>query len=214
MRDYYLMRHNMVKSQLLPNGVHRPDLVHAFLETPRELFLPAALQAFAYTDQALRIASDRVMMQPLLLAWFLDKTPIQEGQKILVVGGMMGYAAVLLSYLCHYIDVWEPDSILLGRCVENLKHLGIHHVHPLSKPSKQSSKTPYDLVFIESGTPEDWADSLPAHHHLAYLCTKESVSKGVLRSTHHPHFIDKILFEACGCFEWTVFSKHDEMGTP
>lgn len=214
MRDFFLMRQNMVKNQLLPNDIVRPDVVHAFTEIPRELFVPDELKALAYSDQSLCISSNRPMLQPLIIAWLLDRSGIKESDHVLVLGALTGYTVALLSFMATKVTGIEADETLRTMGQANLQALGIRNASLTSGEALKKHTGSYDVVLIE--TPAQTANSLrelPAHQHLLGLVSEGNMTQGVLRTRHQNKYTDKILFETCGSFEWNVFSKRELSGS-
>ena len=94
-------RLHMVNGQLRTSDVDDKTLLAAFLEVPRERFLPPAFAKLAYLDQdqlALGAAERRVLA-PRTLARLLQAAKIAPGERALDVGGGSGYTSAILSAL-------------------------------------------------------------------------------------------------------------------
>ena len=105
-------RQAMVDSQLRPNDVIDPALVAALRETPREPYLPDALQASAYVDRALPLGNGRALNPVLTTARLIADARVSAGQSVLLIGGATGYAAALLSSLGASVTAVESDAAL------------------------------------------------------------------------------------------------------
>lgn len=105
-------RKAMVDSQLRPNEVIDPALIAALRETPREIFLPAALQPSAYADRALHLGNGRAVNPVLTSARLIADARISTGQSVLLVGGATGYAAAILAHMGAVVTSVESDGML------------------------------------------------------------------------------------------------------
>ncbi len=109
MSKYNIARRHMVESQLAPNAVTAPRLLGAFTAIPREIFIPKAAQAGAYTDSTVPMGAGRFLLEPRVLARMIDALQVEPGAKILSLGGTSGYAAAILAYLGADVTDIEPD---------------------------------------------------------------------------------------------------------
>ena len=66
--DFAAARLNMVESQLRTNKVTDEGVLDAFLNVPRERFVPPALHEVAYFDEELPLGGNRALMEPLIFA--------------------------------------------------------------------------------------------------------------------------------------------------
>ena len=62
--DFAKMRRIMVDSQIRPNDVTDPEIVSAFLRTPREAFVPKSEQAIAYAEYEIETSEGRSLWTP------------------------------------------------------------------------------------------------------------------------------------------------------
>jgi protein-L-isoaspartate(D-aspartate) O-methyltransferase len=90
-------RANMVDSQVRPNKVTDPRILHAMRTLPRERFLPPALASLAYADEDVPLGNGRVLMEPMVLARLLQIAAPMPGEVALVVGAGTGYGAAVLA---------------------------------------------------------------------------------------------------------------------
>src|SRR3989337_728656 len=93
--DFSLMRQNMVKGQLLPEGITDPGLIKAFSNIPREAFVPRQLSHVAYMDSNFSIGGDRVLLRPATLAKLLQALNPSSKDKILYIACGSGYGPAL-----------------------------------------------------------------------------------------------------------------------
>ena len=92
--DYDAARQIMVDSQIRPNEVTDPDIVHAFLSVPREAFVPNAKKPVAYAEYEIRTGENRALWLPRDTAKMIDALDPKPSDVCLVVGA--GASSLLL----------------------------------------------------------------------------------------------------------------------
>ncbi len=149
-------RRNMVDSQILPNRVSNEDLIQAFADLPREMFVPTARKALAYADQSILIDGGRYLMQPMVLARLLEVAAPRTSDVALVVGAGSGYTLAILSGLVDTVVAVESDGSLLLKAEKNLRELGIDNVAIVEGDltAGHPSEAPYDLIVFDGAVPE------------------------------------------------------------
>lgn len=107
-------RKRMVDSQIRPNKVTDPRILAAMRFLPRERFLPARLDALAYSDADVPLGNGRYLMEPMVLARLLQIAEPREGERALVVAAGTGYGAAVLSLCGPRVTAVEEDLALLA----------------------------------------------------------------------------------------------------
>src|SRR3954469_15354218 len=74
---------------------------------PRHLFVPEALRAQAYKDNALPIASGQTISQPFIVARMTELLELTGQEKILEIGAGSGYQTAVLSLLARKVFAIE-----------------------------------------------------------------------------------------------------------
>ncbi len=146
------LRRTMVERQLRPYDVHDLSVLNRFLEVPRELFLPAELEPFAYSDLA--IAGNglrRAALAPFVLARFLQSAELEPDHKVLDIAGGAGYSAALLSGLAREVVALESDAELAAAARANLAKIGAANVRVESGALEKGAPdaAPFDVIFID-----------------------------------------------------------------
>jgi protein-L-isoaspartate(D-aspartate) O-methyltransferase len=90
-------RGRMVDRQIARRGVHDPYVLAAMREVPREDFVAASFEEFAYEDSPLPIAEGQTISQPYIVALMAEAADVRPGDKVLEIGTGSGYAAAVLS---------------------------------------------------------------------------------------------------------------------
>ncbi|MAG72889.1 protein-L-isoaspartate O-methyltransferase [archaeon] len=93
------------------------NLLHAFANIPRELFVPANVRHQAYADIPLPTLRNQSISQPSTIMMMLHALDIKEGHTILEVGAGVGYQAALLGKL-----VGKEGIVISAEIIPELVH--------------------------------------------------------------------------------------------
>ena len=159
---FEIARSNMVKNQILPNNVKNRDLIDAFLEIKKELFVPAKDLDLVYSDRDILVSRERNIIRTFVIAKMLDKCNFQKDNTILVIGCLTGYTLAIISRLVNYVFGVENDKNLTQIAVQNINNLNILNCSVFYKKDLSvglEKNAPYDKIFIE-GSVEKVPDNL------------------------------------------------------
>ncbi len=150
------VRERMVQEQLRPRGICDPDVLRAMSEVPRHLFVDDALQAKAYGDHPLPIASDQTISQPLIVAAMTQTLQLKGHERVLEIGTGSGYQAAVLSRLCAKVYTVERINTLLAGARKVFDKL--HYYNILSRLDDGTmgwrEHAPFDAIIVTAGSPE------------------------------------------------------------
>jgi protein-L-isoaspartate(D-aspartate) O-methyltransferase len=156
MIDFLQQRINMVESQVRPSDVTDRRILRAMLELPREDFVPEAMRAMAYMDEAIEVAPRhdggvaRYLLPPRTLAKLIQLADIDAATHVLDVGPATGYSTALLAKLGSRVVALEVDDALCATMKENLLGLGLANVSikhgPL--PTGAAGEGPFDAILL------------------------------------------------------------------
>jgi len=123
---------------------------------PRHLFVPAALQAQAYRDNALPIASGQTISQPYIVARMTEILNLSRRDKVLEIGAGTGYQTAVLAALARSVFAVERLPNLAAEARERLKRLGIHNVSLKTDDGTTGweAYAPYDAILVAAGGPD------------------------------------------------------------
>ena len=77
---------NLVKNLKREGRIYTREIEKAFLETPRDIFVPESLKSVAYIDTPLEIGSGQTISAPHMVAIMVEALDLKKGQKVLEVG--------------------------------------------------------------------------------------------------------------------------------
>lgn len=136
----------MIDSQLRTNGVTTGWIVKAMGELPREAFLPAEKEAFAYHDRSVPLGNGRMLNPPLATAEMLQAAEIADNDNVLLIGAATGYMAALLSGRVRKLTALESDAALAATARANVPGIDLVEA-PLAEGTKKGA--PYTLILID-----------------------------------------------------------------
>ena len=151
MTDFDVMRANMIEGQILPNKITDPRLIDVLSRLPREAFVAPDQRSVAYVDDDIKIASNRYLMEPMVLARLLQALAPGPDDVSLYIGCGSGYGVAVLASLCNTVIGLECDAKLLARASELFLELEIDNAVAVagSLDKGYAEQGPYGSVFIE-----------------------------------------------------------------
>lgn len=152
--DFTAARQALVRSLRAEVRDHR--VVDAFSKVPRERFLPADMQRFAYEDRPLPIGHDQTISQPLMTAIMAQALRLKGDEKVLEVGTGSGYQAALLSLLARQVVSVERIQDLAESASRRLWLLGYTNVRVsvAGEALGWPPEAPYDAIIVAAGAPD------------------------------------------------------------
>src|SRR5438874_7888311 len=97
MLDLARARNQMVNTQIARRGVRDSQVLEAMRSVPREIFVEAGFEEFAYEDGPLPIGQEQTISQPYIVALMIEAAELRPGDRVLEVGAGSGYAAAIMS---------------------------------------------------------------------------------------------------------------------
>lgn len=145
---------------LYQEGIRNQQVLKAIANTPRELFLPEALQHKAYQNTALPIGQGQTISQPYIVAKmteFLVNSPTPV-RKVLEIGTGSGYQCAILAQLFDEVYSVERIKSLQFQAKRRMQKLDLHNIKMKHGDGWEgwSNKGPYDAIIVTAA-----ASSLP-----------------------------------------------------
>ncbi len=148
-------RGRMVHGQIEARGLVDPELLRAFGNVPRHLFVDAP---DPYGDEALPLAEGQTISQPYIVALMTDAArPVAgwRGSKVLEIGTGSGYQAAILAELGAEVISIERHADLSRRAAGRLADTGYDTVSLVIGDGTLGWTTgaPYQAILVTAGGP-------------------------------------------------------------
>lgn len=155
-QDYDVQRTRMVRDQIAARGIKNPAVLRAMRETPRELFMPPGVRAFAYEDHAVPIGYGQTISQPYIVAFMTETLDITKAHRVLEIGTGSGYQAAVLSCLAKEVYTIEIVGPLAQSASEVLNRLGYKNVVVRQGDGYKGwpDRAPFDRIILTAAPPE------------------------------------------------------------
>jgi len=155
---YEIKRKELVKRLILEGRIYSKEVERAFLEIPREVFVPDSIKKFAYLDTPLEIGNGQTISAPHMVAIMVEGLDIKKGQKILEIGAGSGYHAAIVSKLIGkdgHIYTIERHSSLVENAKNNIKNAEITNITIETGDGSQGliKYAPYDRIYVTCAAP-------------------------------------------------------------
>jgi len=149
----------LVKTLKIEGRIKTEIVEKAFLETPREVFIPDSLKNYAYADTPLEIGKGQTISAPHMVAIMCEALDIKKGQVILEIGAGSGYHAAIVSKMVGkkgHVYTIERFSSLAEKAKKNLENIGITNVTvEIGDGSEGLPKyAPYDCIYVTCASPK------------------------------------------------------------
>jgi protein-L-isoaspartate(D-aspartate) O-methyltransferase len=146
----------MVASQVARRGVTDQRVLEAMRQVPREAFVGAGMEEFAYEDTPLPIAAGQTISQPYIVALMIEAAQIKPGDRVLDVGTGSGYAAAVLSRLAGKVFSVERHRELADSArgaLNKLKYTNVEVRHG-DGTLGWADASPFDAILVAAGGPQ------------------------------------------------------------
>ena len=155
---FELERERLINNLVREGYVKSDEVKKAFLEVPRDIFVPDSLKMRAYVDTPLEIGKGQTISAPHMVAIMCEALDVKKGQKILEIGAGSGYDAAVVAYLVGekgHVYTIERFEKLANRAQENLKQASITNVNvEIGDGSEGFEKNkPYDRIYVTCASP-------------------------------------------------------------
>jgi len=149
-------RFNMVEQQIRPWQVLDKDVLHVLSHVRRELFVPAAYQAMAYTDIEVPLAHGQRMTPPRIDARLMHDLHLKGSEKVLEIGTGHGYLTALLASRAQRVISLEQHADLAAQARDNLQRAGLTNVDVRVAHGAQglAAEGPFDAIVLSGSVAE------------------------------------------------------------
>ncbi len=136
--------------QLRSEGIQDTNVLSAIEKTPREMFVPQALQHQAYENKALSIGLEQTISQPFVVAVMTQALEVNDRTKVLEIGTGSGYQAAILSYLCRRVYTIERHRPLLETAEQRFEALRLRNITAIAGDGMKGwpEQAPFDRIIV------------------------------------------------------------------
>ena len=197
--DFNVAREKMVASQVKTAEVTDPLIVDVMGAVPREKFVPANKQAFAYLDEDLAIGNGRYVMEPMVVARLLQLADIERKDSVLVVGAATGYVAALASQMAESVVALECDPALADRAAKTFAELNFDNVKVVVGKLESGWTGPFDAIVVDGAienVPQEYQNQLKDGGRLVCVVREGPVGRATQTTRAGESFCTRQEFDA------------------
>jgi protein-L-isoaspartate(D-aspartate) O-methyltransferase len=199
--EFEQARKHMVDSQIRPSDVTDRRLIAAFLNTPRELFVPRSRRASAYADSQVVTSDNRTLMRPRDMAKLIHAADIQPGDIVLDIANGRGYSTAILACMAETVVGVENDEDGLSRSSTLLSDIGADNAVVVEGDPKAGvpKQGPFDVIFVNGSVdavPTAWFDQLADGGRLVVIVRKGPVGKATVFTKSSAGIGERVVFDA------------------
>jgi protein-L-isoaspartate(D-aspartate) O-methyltransferase len=149
--DYQNRRTTMVDTQVRPSDVTKFPIIDAFLNIPREDYVPDAKREAAYIGENIDIGAVRVLLEARTLAKMLEAVDVQPSDVVLDLGCGLGYSTAILAQLADFVVAVEDELGMAQEAQQNLSDHGVDNaaVFEGALSDGASKSGPYDVIILQ-----------------------------------------------------------------
>ena len=163
--EYKILREQLIRNVLVPNGIKDPRVLKAVGDTPRHEFVPKKYAHQAYQDIAIPIGESQTISSPFIVALMTQSLEPKPTDKVLEIGTGSGYQAAILSPLVQEVYTIEIVEDLGENTKKFLADMNYANVHCLIGDGFKGWKehAPFDKIIVTCSpekVPEPLIDQL------------------------------------------------------
>jgi protein-L-isoaspartate(D-aspartate) O-methyltransferase len=131
-------------------------VLDAMNRVPRHAFVPDALKAQAYKDNALPISSGQTISQPFIVARMTELLELKGRERVLEIGSGSGYQTAILATVARKVFAVERIAVLHAEAKQKLISLGFRNISYRCDDGTNGWEVyaPFDAILVAAGGPE------------------------------------------------------------
>lgn len=135
-------------------GIKDENVLNAFMNVERHLFVDDIMKRHSYTDVALPIGHGQTISQPYTVAFMTEALNLKPGSKVLEIGTGSGYQAAILEKMGMRVFSIERNHNLYNRALTLFDKLGIRAALRCADGTIGWEEfAPYDGIIVTAGGP-------------------------------------------------------------
>ena len=151
--------------EIVAPACNNENIIQAFADIPRALFVDEGMKVKAYEDKALPIGMGQTISQVTTVANMLYMLELEKNNNVLEIGSGSGFVTALLSRLVTHVYAVELLPQLMEKARTAIKSLRIINVSMKSDDGGKGWKeyAPYDKIIASAGAtrlPQSLAEQL------------------------------------------------------
>jgi protein-L-isoaspartate(D-aspartate) O-methyltransferase len=202
MDEFQITRDAMINRLRVHYGIADERVLEVMRRVPRHFFVPDALKAQAYRDNALPIPGSQTISQPYIVARMTELLEISPAGRVLEIGAGSGYQTAILASLARIVYAVERVEALAANARVRLGRLGFGNFQLICADGTigWQEKGPFDAILVAAGgpvVPEPLLDQLAAGGRLVIPVGANTRSQKLIRVTREPRRFVREEFGAC-----------------
>jgi protein-L-isoaspartate(D-aspartate) O-methyltransferase len=155
-KKYKRQREEMVRNQLEARGIRDPQVLSAFRQIPRHLFVSEALREQAYGDYPLPIGEQQTISQPYIVAEMTQALELSKEDRVLEIGTGSGYQAAILAQIVYRVYTVERKRSLYMQTRSLFDNLNFHNIVTKYADGTKGwlEESPFEAIVVTAGAPE------------------------------------------------------------
>ena len=148
--EYTRQRIDMVNRQLKNRGIINPQVIDAFLQVRRHVFIPEESRVYSYNDRPIPIGFDQTISQPYIVAFMTEMLKPEKNMRVLEIGTGSGYQTAILSCLCKEVFSVENIESLSVRAKQRFDEEGFSTIRLKTGDGYYgwNEYAPYDIILV------------------------------------------------------------------
>ena len=153
---YERQREEMVRNQIEARGIKAPEVLAAFRQVPRHLFVSEALRDQAYGDYPLPIGEQQTISQPYIVAEMTQALDLDQDDRILEIGTGSGYQAAILAQIVFRVYTIERKRSLFLQARNLFDKLHYHNIVMKYADGTKGwqDESPFEGIIVTAGAPQ------------------------------------------------------------
>ena len=154
--DQRFRRRAMVRDQLRARGIADEAVLNAMGRVKRHEFVEEALQAQAYSDNALPIGYGQTISQPLVVARMSSLLQVEPGMRVLEIGTGSGYQAAVLAEMgaeVFSVERIKPLYLAALKRLNAMRYFGVK-LRLAGDVLGWPEEAPFDRILVTAGGEE------------------------------------------------------------
>lgn len=153
---YELPRRRMVEQLRSQYHIADTRVLQAMNTIPRHRFVPEALRAQAYKDNAVPLAQKQTVSQPFIVARMSELLALTGKERVLEIGSGSGYQTAILAVLARKVFAIERIPEIAAEAREKLVELGFRNISYKVSDGTTGwpAYAPFDAILVAAGGPE------------------------------------------------------------